>query len=99
MARILSVLGTLAATGALALGVSTPALAAHGQLIVPGQVFDNPSGCVAGPIWPQIVTNNTNEYAIIYDGPNCTGRVLEVVPPGGQSSGLASEFGQSIWIA
>ncbi len=74
MPRIAAVLGTLVTAGALALGAANPALAAHGELRAGGKTYTNPSGCLnGGPIRPMTVINNTNEYAIIYDGPNCTG--------------------------
>ncbi len=99
MRRIAAVLSPLAIAGTLAVGISTPAFAAHGQLILPNQIIDNPSGCVAGRLRPQIVQNNTNEYALIYGGRNCTGEVLEVVAPGSSTSAYASEFGTSIFVA
>ncbi|GAA2375247.1 hypothetical protein MTQ13_04555 [Streptomyces sp. XM4011] len=100
MPRIAAVLGTLVTAGALALGAANPALAAHGELRAGGKTYTNPSGCLnGGPIRPMTVINNTNEYAIIYDGPNCTGNVLEVVPPGGTSTGFGTEFGASVYVA
>ncbi|MFJ5924606.1 hypothetical protein ACIQF6_18605 [Kitasatospora sp. NPDC092948] len=97
MRRLATVLGTLAAASTMALALPTAALAASGTLyIAPNQAIDNPSGCYNGQIFPLVVRNETNEYALIYDGPNCTGQVIAVVPPGGSST---QEFGASVYIA
>ncbi|KIQ65598.1 hypothetical protein TR51_17380 [Kitasatospora griseola] len=73
------------------------ASAATGTLfIAPNQTIENPSGCYNAQIFPLILRNETNEYALVYDGSNCTGQVIAVVPPGGSTT---QEFGQSVYIA
>jgi hypothetical protein len=100
MRRIMTAAGTLAISGAMALGIASPAFAAHGTLVVPGAVVENPSGCVNAVLRPLVVRNETNEYALVYEGENCAGRVLEVIPPGGKSSDrYASEYGASVFLA
>ncbi|MFE7592224.1 hypothetical protein ACFU6K_22735 [Kitasatospora sp. NPDC057512] len=98
MRRLTTVLGTLAAAGTMALALPNTAFAAHGELIFnPGQtVIENPSGCNNATYRPLIVQNDTNEYALVYDGPDCTGNVIAVVPPGGHTT---QEFGSSVFTA
>lgn len=97
MRRIATVLGALATAGMMALALPASASAAHGTLLLGGgQVVENPSGCINADIWPLTVQNRTNEYAIVYDGPDCSGRVLAVVPPGGRAT---EEFGASVFVA
>ncbi|MFJ6138025.1 hypothetical protein [Kitasatospora sp. NPDC092286] len=96
MRRAVTVFGALAAAGMMALAVLTSASAAHGTFVFGGgQVVENPSGCVNADIWPLILHNRTNEYAVVYSGPNCTGDVLTVVPPGGRTT---QEFGSSVYV-
>ncbi|MFF7455399.1 hypothetical protein [Kitasatospora sp. NPDC008115] len=96
MRRLATVLGTLAAAGTMALALPGTASAANGELLIsPNVVIDNPSGCYNAPIFPLIVRNNTDEYALVYNGPNCTGHVIAVVPPGGQTT---QEFGSSVFV-
>ncbi|MFE7532572.1 hypothetical protein ACFU7Y_43820 [Kitasatospora sp. NPDC057542] len=96
MRRLATALGTLAAAGAMAIALPNAAFAARGQLILaPGQFIQNPSGCYNAPIFPLIVQNETNESVRVYDGPNCTGNVIAVVPPGG---GTTQEFGSSVYV-
>ncbi|ANW19375.1 hypothetical protein [Streptomyces clavuligerus] len=93
--RITTALGSLAAACAMTFALATPATAANGWLIVSGEKIENPSGCYSGRYWPLVVNNQTDGYALVYDGPNCTGRVIEVVPPGGMAT---SELGRSVSI-
>ncbi|MER7212063.1 hypothetical protein [Streptosporangium sp. NPDC000239] len=88
----------LAALGAAALTLlPTTAMAAHGRLVFGGgQVVENPSGCVDARLRPLILRNETNEYALVYSGPNCTGQIVAVVQPGGRTT---QEFGSSVFVA
>lgn len=95
MRGLVRVLGTLGAGAVIALGMSQSAYAAQGSLTVSGNTYQNPSGCYSGRYWPLIVQNDTDEYALIYDGQNCTGQVISVVPPGGSET---QEFGSSVSI-
>ncbi|MFF0390071.1 hypothetical protein ACFYS8_15510 [Kitasatospora sp. NPDC004615] len=96
MRRLATVLGTLATAGTIALTLPGAALAANGTLIIaPNQTINNPSGCYNAQIFPLILRNDTDEYALVYDGPNCTGQVIAVVPPGGSTT---QEFGASVFI-
>jgi len=91
------VLGTLAAAGTMAIALPTAALAAQGTLyIAPNQTINNPIGCYNRQIPPLAVRNDTNKYALIYDGPNCTGQVIAVVPPGNTST---QGLGASVYIS
>ncbi len=99
MRRITAALGTLAAAGALALGVSAPAFAANGPLIISGQVIMDPAGCHTSQNLPQVVENYTDSQALIFSGPNCTGRILQVLAPQEQSSELATALGLSVFVA
>ncbi|GAA3645750.1 hypothetical protein GCM10022224_005540 [Nonomuraea antimicrobica] len=59
-------------------------------------MIENPSGCVDPRSRPLILHNQTNEYAMVYSGHRCTGRILAVVHPGGRTT---QEFGSSVFIA
>ncbi|NUS11131.1 MAG: hypothetical protein HOY69_06950 [Streptomyces sp.] len=96
MRRLASVLGSVAAAGALALGFAGSASAATGTLVVSGTEYQNPSGCYNATIWPLQVANRTNEPVLVFTGQNCSGDVLEVVVPG---STVVSEFGASVYVA
>lgn len=97
MRRVATMLGTLAAAGMMAIALPGSASAAHGELIFAGgQVVENPSGCIDAKIRPLILHNRTNEYALVHSGPNCTGDIVAVVPPGGRTT---QEFGASVFIA
>ncbi|WP_181786325.1 hypothetical protein [Streptomyces phytophilus] len=93
--RVATVLGTLASTGALALGLAGSAAAAQGTLVLDGRQYQNPSGCYDSTRWPLRVANNTDQSVVIYNGKDCGGRVVDVVRPGGQS---VSEFGGSVYV-
>jgi hypothetical protein len=96
MRRLATALGTLTLAGAIGLALPGTAFAAHGQLfIAPTTVIDNPVGCYNGKGTPLMVGNHTNEYALVYGGPNCTGRVLTVIAPG---EGASEDFGQSVFV-
>ncbi|MFC4010007.1 hypothetical protein ACFOY2_22455 [Nonomuraea purpurea] len=95
MRRSVHALATLT-TAALILAPAT-AEAAHGEFIFAGgQVVENPSGCIEPRIRPLILHNNTNEYALVYNGHNCTGQVIAVVPPGGRTTQV---LGSSVFVA
>ncbi|TDC76471.1 hypothetical protein [Streptomyces hainanensis] len=97
MRRVVTALVAVATAGITALTLATPAAAAHGELVFGGgQVVENPSGCVNASISPLILFNRTNEFALVYDGANCTRNVIAVVPPGGQTT---REFGVSVFVA
>ncbi|MFI1017567.1 hypothetical protein [Streptomyces sp. NPDC020965] len=98
MRPILTAAGTLALAATMAIGLAAPASAAHGQLVLSGQVIENPSGCHAGQTRPLTVQNNTDEYVLVHAGPACDGEVLEVIAPGDTASGYAAEFGQSVHL-
>ncbi|MFE6867878.1 hypothetical protein ACFVFS_15080 [Kitasatospora sp. NPDC057692] len=96
MRRLTTVLGALAAAGAMALTLPGTALAATGKLVIaPSTVITDPSGCYNSSIVPLIVFNETDGTALVYSGPNCTGSVIAVVPPGG---GTTQEFGSSVFV-
>lgn len=43
--------------------------------------------------------NSTNEYALAYETANCTGPVIDVIPPGGRSAGGAiAILGRAVWV-
>ncbi|MFF0445124.1 hypothetical protein ACFYT4_01670 [Streptomyces sp. NPDC004609] len=95
MRRIATLLGTLAAATMLAVAVPQSALAAHGDLIINGKVHHDPSGCYSSDRWPLSVENHTDQPALVFDGPDCSGGIVGVVPPGGST---VSEFGGSVLI-
>ncbi|MFB7909412.1 hypothetical protein ACFC1T_23535 [Kitasatospora sp. NPDC056076] len=96
MRRLATVFGALATAGVMALTLPNTAFAARGELVfAPGEVIKNPSGCYNAPIVPLILENRTDGPARVYDGANCTGRVIAVVPPGGHTT---QEFGASVRI-
>lgn len=97
MRRATTALGAVAMAAMMALALPGSASAAHGRLVFGGgQVVENPSGCVNAQVRPLTVRNKTNEYALVYSGRNCSGRVLAVVRPGGQTT---REFGSSVFVA
>ncbi|MEU9315296.1 hypothetical protein [Streptomyces sp. NPDC048295] len=95
MRRVLTAFGTLAAVAMLSVSVTQSAAAATGDLVINGKVHVNPSGCFDSDRWPLSVQNRTNEMVLIFDSPNCSGRVIAVVPPG---SSQVSEFGASVFV-
>ncbi|MEU1799774.1 hypothetical protein [Streptomyces sp. NPDC019937] len=101
MRRVTTTAGSLAAAGALVLGMAPSASAAHGDLFNSTWRVTNPSGCVAVPLESNSfhVYNQTNEYALAYQNNNCTGPVIDVIPPGGQAPGGAiAVLGRAAWI-
>ncbi|MEU9336504.1 hypothetical protein AB0D49_25580 [Streptomyces sp. NPDC048290] len=97
MRRAMTMLGTLAVTaGAMALALPSPAYAAHGRFVLNSQLFTNPSGCIEARSRPLSLQNQTNEYALVYDRPHCTGKVLAVVAPGGRTN---QPSGSSVYVA
>ncbi|MCG5214842.1 hypothetical protein [Streptosporangium sp. KLBMP 9127] len=96
MRRSVHILTTLTAAALILLPAAT-AEAAYGRFVFGGgQVVENPSGCVEPHLRPLILHNDTNEYALVYSGPYCTGPVIAVVPPGGHTT---QEFGNSVYVA
>ncbi|MEU7024018.1 hypothetical protein ABZ990_25635 [Streptomyces sp. NPDC046203] len=96
MRRLATALGALATAGIMTLTLPGTASAAHGRLVIaPNKVIQNPSGCYAAPVFPLTVQNETDEYALVYDGANCTGNAIAIVPPGGRTT---QEFGRSVYI-
>lgn len=73
MRRMATTLGALAAAATLALAVPNSAYAAEGVLIINGVEHFDPSGCY--PLdHPSVVTNYTNEVAVVFAfSPDCTG--------------------------
>ncbi|MFJ6618588.1 hypothetical protein ACIQOW_13555 [Kitasatospora sp. NPDC091335] len=58
-------------------------------------VIEHPSGCYSAPVYPLVPRNQSDGYALVYDGRNCTGHVIAVVPPGEQTT---QEFGSSVFV-
>lgn len=81
MRRVATALGTLAAAGALALGLAGSAWGAQGTLFINGQPHENPRGCYGTGQRPLEVTNFTDRLAVVYEGPNCTGQRIGSVRP------------------
>ncbi|MEU0839560.1 hypothetical protein ABZ370_08820 [Streptomyces sp. NPDC005962] len=101
MRRLTTTAGILAAAGALVLGMATSASAAHGDLFNSTWRSVNPSGCISVPLEDNRfhVYNATNEYALAYMNNDCTGPVIDVIPPDGQSEGgEIAILGRAVWI-
>lgn len=95
MRRVATVLGSVAAAGALALGLAGSATAATGTLTINDKTYNDPGGCYPSDSWPMRIINRTNEVVFIFEGSNCTGGPLQAVTPG---SGAISDFGGSVYI-
>ncbi|WP_281689222.1 hypothetical protein [Pseudonocardia thermophila] len=95
MRRIITIIGSLAAAGLLALVVPGSAHAADGVLIINGVAYAQPSGCYHSHRWPLVVDNRADEYATIYAGPFCEGEQLAYVHPGERA---VSPLGSSVYI-
>ncbi|MEU9608187.1 hypothetical protein [Streptomyces sp. NPDC048057] len=95
MRRLASTLGVLVAAATLAVAVPQSAFAANGDLILNGVVHHDPSGCFDSTRRPLFVDNRTDEYVYVFTGADCTGRVVEVVPPDERA---VSEFGSSVYV-
>lgn len=80
--RMTAALGVLAAATVLALTVPGSAYAAEGVLIINSGEHKDPSGCYSIIWYPSSVTNHTDAIAEVHSGPNCTGKVEELVYPG-----------------
>jgi hypothetical protein len=71
------ILVTVAAAGALAVGLTTPASANTGAVIVftneisPLRVWDDPSGCHAFPVGAHVLFNDTRHSITMYGDPLC----------------------------
>ncbi|MFF8916155.1 hypothetical protein ACF08M_23205 [Streptomyces sp. NPDC015032] len=44
------------------------------------------------------MTNQTDAYVLEYQNTNCTGPVIEAIPPGGRSSGVTAYLGRAVYI-
>ena len=95
MSRTVVGLGALATAVVLALGASGSAYAADGILVVGGVMYAEPSGCYDTDVRPLTVENQTDEVAVVFSGPDCTGRLVELVAPGESS---VSEFAASVYV-
>jgi hypothetical protein len=95
MKRAMTLLGTLAAAGSIAVAVPALAHAAEGRLIINGTVYDNPQGCYDSNRWPLSVANMTAQPVVIYSGTGCSGEELRVLFP---HEHTVSEFGQSVSV-
>lgn len=95
MRRIALALGSAVAAGTLALALPGSALAAEGVLIVGGVAYADPEGCYDTDSRPLTVDNQTDEVALVFSGPDCTGGLLELVAPG---ESTVSEFGASVYV-
>ncbi|NUS74302.1 MAG: hypothetical protein HOQ05_12985 [Corynebacteriales bacterium] len=84
-----------AAAGMVAIAAPATAQAADGVLVINEEAYIHPSGCYESDRWPLFVRNHTDELAIVFDDPNCSGPVVEVVPPGDVR---ISEFGASVYV-
>lgn len=96
MRHTATLLGALAAAGAIALLPSAQAFAGTGTLNLSGQTITNPSGCYNSAQWPLTVTNNTTEPLIVFSGSNCTGPAVGMVAPGNSET---FEFGASVYAS
>ncbi|EPH42934.1 hypothetical protein STRAU_4018 [Streptomyces aurantiacus JA 4570] len=83
------------AAGMLAFAVPGSAVAADGVLIVNGTAYEEPSGCYDSDRWPLSVSNYTDEVALVFSSPGCSGQVIELVNPGDET---VSEFGASVYL-
>ncbi|GAA2350671.1 MULTISPECIES: hypothetical protein [Streptomyces] len=101
MRRLTTTAGILAAAGALTLSMATSASAAHGDLFNSTWRVVNPTGCVRVQLEDNRfhVYNDTNEYALAYANNDCSGPVIDVIPPGGRSQeGEIAILGRAVWI-
>ena len=92
--RALPALGALAATGALALSLTGAAHAADGVVFTNGFPHENPSGCISPPraMTEGTLENQTNAPVLVYSEPDCSGAVVELVPPGATNQAFAVSF-------
>jgi type 1 fimbria pilin len=95
MPRIPATLAAATAAALLALSVPSAAHAANGVLYVNGQSHVKPSGCYFSYNWPLAVANHTDEIALIFDSPDCTGADPDFVYPGERK---VFEFGRSVYV-
>ncbi|MFF9768430.1 hypothetical protein ACIGXF_14180 [Streptomyces sp. NPDC053086] len=72
---------TLAAAGALALAVPSPAHAANGFIVIDGVVHTHPSGCIEIPKLSSVF-NVTDIPALVHNVPGCAGGIVQIIPPG-----------------
>lgn len=95
MRRITTSVGFMAAAAMIGMAIPGSAFAATGTLKVGFQSYQDPQGCYTSNAWPMRVGNYTDQPAFVYDGENCTGRVVAVVAPGNTQ---LFEFGNSVYI-
>lgn len=95
MRRIALTVGSLLAAGMLAVATPGSAVAAEGVLVVGGVEYADPHGCYDTDQRPLTVGNHTDEIALVFSGPDCTGALLELVPP---DTSTVSEFGSSVYV-
>ncbi|MGW2539405.1 hypothetical protein ACWC5I_00655 [Kitasatospora sp. NPDC001574] len=98
MRRVTTVLGCLAAAGALALGATGSASAADGTLWINSQANAHPSGCYNAllTVWPTQIDNQTDGTAVVYNQPDCQGEpIAELAPNSGQQ---VVEWGRSVYV-
>ncbi|MGA4841353.1 hypothetical protein [Streptomyces sp. G45] len=95
MRRFALTVGSLVAAGTLAFAVPGSAVAANGVLVVNDTAYEDPSGCYDSDRWPLRVGNYTDEVALVFTGPDCTGELIELVAPGEET---ISEFGASVYV-
>lgn len=99
MRRVATVLGTLAAAGALALGLVGSATAATGTLFIQGFTYMDPHDCYSFDARrPGLVGNFTNQRVLVFDEPLCKGQPMEVLYPG-QDSYYGEGFTGSVFVS
>ncbi|MFJ8436960.1 hypothetical protein ACIQ9P_37270 [Kitasatospora sp. NPDC094019] len=94
--RIALFLATTVGTALLAAGTMAPTASAQTTSTHAGTASTRAKGCVNADRWPFVVNNRTSGSAVVYDQPNCTGRVLGVVPAG---QSRVFEFGRSAYFS
>ncbi|MEO3872106.1 hypothetical protein ABGB18_25100 [Nonomuraea sp. B12E4] len=82
MYRPVRIAATLAAAGLLAAGGTTAASAVPGHIVLDGQGVKNPAGCYDGTRRPLTLDNHTATIVLLYEKPDCQGRVIRAVNPG-----------------
>ena len=103
--RLAAALAAAAALGGTALAVPGTAHAAGtahvhvhttntGQVIIDGNVYQDPRGCVNidPPADESQIFNNTDNFIGLYDGPDCTGNVVGGLDSGEQGQVTAQSF-------
>ncbi|MGF6886746.1 hypothetical protein ABIA39_005235 [Nocardia sp. GAS34] len=72
----------------LAALAAAPAQAATGTVIINGNTYVDPSGCLAfgNATVPQAIADNSSASLTVYTATNCTGPTTGTVPPGGSGT-------------